>query len=139
MSENEHLLPRSIPKIEENSFKEKKNEKSSKYLKKIKWFVGILIVLLIIFFIILYIFQKPLLEEIFPTKIKKSINDKRNYNAFRLSNNLGVLLIEDKNISKVSASLSVNIGSFNNPDDFLGLAHFLEHMILRGSKAFPKF
>ena len=37
----------------------------------------------------------------------------------------------------VSVSLSVNVGSFNNPPDRQGLAHFLEHMIFMGSEKYP--
>ena len=35
-------------------------------------------------------------------------------------------------------ALSVNIGSFNNPTNRQGLAHFLEHMIFMGSEKFPE-
>ena len=34
-------------------------------------------------------------------------------------------------------SLSVNAGSFLDPIDYGGLAHFLEHMIFMGSKTYP--
>lgn len=37
-----------------------------------------------------------------------------------------------------AASLSVNIGSFQNPMELQGLAHFLEHMLFRGSKKYPE-
>ena len=37
-----------------------------------------------------------------------------------------------------SASLSVKVGSMDNPTEIQGLAHFLEHMLFRGSKKFPE-
>jgi len=36
------------------------------------------------------------------------------------------------------ASIAVNAGSFNDPKDRQGLAHFLEHMIFMGSEKFPQ-
>ena len=37
-----------------------------------------------------------------------------------------------------TASLSVNAGSFNDPQSRPGLAHFLEHMIFMGSEKYPE-
>lgn len=34
-------------------------------------------------------------------------------------------------------SLNVNVGSSSDPDDTLGLAHLLEHMLFMGSKKYP--
>ena len=78
----------------------------------------------------------------FPGLIK-SDKDKNNYELFKLENELTVLLIEDKNTistkedNMASVSISVNAGSFNDPKDRQGLAHFLEHMIFMGSKKYP--
>ena len=36
-----------------------------------------------------------------------------------------------------SFSLTVNVGSFNDPRHRPGLAHFLEHMIFMGSEKYP--
>lgn len=45
---------------------------------------------------------------------------------------------EKKSSSKLAAaSLTVGVGSFSDPHDVQGLAHFLEHMVFMGSKAFP--
>ncbi|XP_058053291.1 nardilysin-like isoform X2 [Anopheles bellator] len=37
-----------------------------------------------------------------------------------------------------AAALSVGVGSFSDPRNVQGLAHFLEHMIFMGSKKYPK-
>ncbi|XP_043555138.1 nardilysin-like isoform X1 [Chiloscyllium plagiosum] len=43
-----------------------------------------------------------------------------------------------KNSEKQSAAaLCVGIGSFSDPDDLPGLAHFLEHMVFMGSERYP--
>ena len=37
-----------------------------------------------------------------------------------------------------AAALCVNIGSFSDPPDLPGLAHFLEHMVFMGSSKYPE-
>jgi len=69
--------------------------------------------------------------------IIKSQNDKRDYRAVQLPNELTCLLISDKEADKSSASLDVNIGSVYDPVDRFGLAHFLEHMLFMGTEKFP--
>ena len=69
--------------------------------------------------------------------IPKSPNDQREYLALTLSNKLQVLLISDPSSDKASAALDVYVGSADDPEDFLGLAHFLEHMLFLGTKKYP--
>jgi nardilysin len=42
-----------------------------------------------------------------------------------------------KAIKKAAAAVSVRVGSFSDPRDAQGLAHFLEHMLFMGSEKFP--
>ncbi len=58
--------------------------------------------------------------------ILTSISDDREYRHFTLENDLRVLLIHDKETEMAGASLEVNVGSFCDPVDIPGLAHFLE-------------
>lgn len=71
-------------------------------------------------------------------EIIKSPNDRRDYRALVLDNQLKVLLISDPETDKAAASVDVNSGSNSNPDAFEGLAHFLEHMLFLGTKKFPE-
>ncbi|XP_054645648.1 nardilysin-like [Dunckerocampus dactyliophorus] len=38
---------------------------------------------------------------------------------------------------QAAAALCINVGSFSDPDDLPGLAHFLEHMVFMGSEKYP--
>ncbi len=71
------------------------------------------------------------------SSIPKSPNDQRDYLALTLSNSLEVLLISDPSTDKASAAMDVDVGSADDPDTFLGLAHFLEHMLFLGTKKYP--
>lgn len=75
--------------------------------------------------------------EIINTVIKQSPNDPRIYQMIRLHNSLEVLLISDPDLENSAASLSVPIGSMHNPEQQLGLAHYLEHMLFLGSQRYP--
>ena len=62
--------------------------------------------------------------------------DRRRYRGIELSNGMRVLLASDPEATYSAAALTVNVGSLSNPQQWPGLAHFLEHMLFRGSKAF---
>lgn len=81
--------------------------------------------------------QAPSAVEILETTIIKSPNDAREYQVIRLANQLEVLLVSDPDLENSAASLSLPIGSMNNPDQQLGLAHYLEHMLFLGSERYP--
>ena len=75
--------------------------------------------------------------EVLEQSITKSPNDTRQYQVIRLANQLQVLLISDPDLENSAASLSVPIGSMHNPENQLGLAHYLEHMLFLGSQKYP--
>ncbi|KRW98169.1 Metalloenzyme, LuxS/M16 peptidase-like protein [Pseudocohnilembus persalinus] len=70
-------------------------------------------------------------------KVVQSPNDPREYKAIRLQNSLEVILISDPECDKSAASLNVNVGQLEDPEERQGIAHFLEHMLFQGTKTFP--
>lgn len=64
-------------------------------------------------------------------------NDERHYKALTLSNQLRVLLVSDSSASRSAAAVDVHVGSFSDPENVPGLAHFAEHMSYLGTKKFP--
>jgi len=70
-------------------------------------------------------------------EIRKSPNDDREYRYLELDNRLQVLLVSDPATDKAAASLVVFRGSYHEPDEFPGLAHFLEHMLFIGTEKYP--
>jgi insulysin len=67
-----------------------------------------------------------------------SPNDAKTYLPLTLANGLRVVLIQDGNSEKSAASLTVNCGHFDDPQDRQGMAHFLEHMLFLGTQSTPQ-
>ena len=90
----------------------------------------------------------------------KSPTDLKDYKVIQLENGLKALLISDTTydlkkldqeelevengatdsktgLKRSAASLSIEVGSYSDPEDLQGLAHFLEHMVFMGSKKYP--
>ena len=72
------------------------------------------------------------------TVVVKSPNDTREYRALALDNGMKVLLISDPTAEKAAAAVDINAGSNSDPQDFAGLAHFLEHMLFLGTALYPE-
>jgi insulysin len=70
-------------------------------------------------------------------QLMQSPNDKREYLALTLPNDLPVLLVHQKDAEKSAAALTVNVGHFDDPAERQGLAHFLEHMLFLGTDNYP--
>lgn len=74
----------------------------------------------------------------------KSEGDKKEYRLIRLPNGLKSLLIKknDEGVSDneilAAANMTVGVGSFDEPANIGGLAHFLEHMLFMGSEKYPE-
>ena len=71
------------------------------------------------------------------SSVRTPATDNRKYQRLELSNGLSVLLVSDEKTEKSAAALSVNAGSWQDPSDFPGLAHFLEHMLFLGTEKYP--
>lgn len=78
------------------------------------------------------------LWQVIPETINKSVSDPREYKAIKLNNDMTVLLVSDPKATKSLAAVSLPVGSIENPNSQLGLAHYLEHMVLMGSKKYPE-
>ena len=70
--------------------------------------------------------------------IKDSRYENRQYRNIILPNGIKALLISDPNIEKASVAINVQVGSFHDPQDREGMAHFLEHLLFLGTKKYPK-
>lgn len=45
--------------------------------------------------------------------------------------------MSDKDTDKASAALAVNVGSYSDPSNLYGLAHFCEHLLFMGTEKYP--
>ncbi len=61
----------------------------------------------------------------------------RQTSKLELDNGLNVYLISDPQAPKSAAALSVHAGSWMDPQQHLGMAHFLEHMLFLATKKYP--
>ncbi len=62
----------------------------------------------------------------------------REYRKFILPNQMKVILISDPTLQRGSASMTVALGSMNDPEKSPGLAHFIEHMLFLGTEKYPE-
>jgi insulysin len=61
----------------------------------------------------------------------------RQTEKIQLSNGLEAYIISDPQAVQAGAALSVQAGSWDDPKEFPGLAHFLEHMLFLGTEKYP--
>ena len=70
----------------------------------------------------------------------KAKSDPKQYRYITLDNGLSAVLVSDPReratTKEAGVALSVGVGSFSDPPEMQGLAHFLEHMILMGNKKY---
>jgi predicted Zn-dependent peptidase len=60
-------------------------------------------------------------------------NDPTNARIYTLDNGLKVYLTTYKDAPRVQTYVAINAGSKNDPSDATGLAHYLEHMLFKGT------
>ena len=70
--------------------------------------------------------------------IYKYKRDKLDYKLQILKNGLNILYINDDIATQSHVCMNVKTGHNQNPPEYLGLAHFLEHMLFMGSKKYPQ-
>lgn len=69
-------------------------------------------------------------------KYKTVPNDPMQARIYTLDNGLKVYLSANPEKPRVTAHIAVNTGHRNDPADCTGLAHYLEHLMFKGSKKF---
>ena len=84
----------------------------------------------------------PSLYEVIPDQSALEIHSpslsERKTAKIRLANGLKAYLISDPEVDQSAAALAVEAGSWNDPLEYPGMAHFLEHMLFMGTKAYPQ-
>jgi insulysin len=63
--------------------------------------------------------------------------DHREYKWSQYSNGLEVLNIQDKETHAGGFAMAISAGSFSDPQELRGLAHFCEHMLFLGTSKYP--
>lgn len=61
----------------------------------------------------------------------------RSVEKLKLANGLKVLLISDPGVDQSAAGVAVGVGSWDDPKEYPGMAHFCEHMLFMGTKSHP--
>ncbi|KAI5185805.1 insulysin [Nematocida homosporus] len=77
--------------------------------------------------------DRPAVQDLVST-----IDGDKNCKQLILPNGIQTLLISDPDALVAGASLSVKVGHYASPDEYPGLAHFLEHMLFMGTKKYPQ-
>ena len=69
--------------------------------------------------------------------IKKPKFDTRKFQGGKLKNDIKYILINDDTLDKSYVTVSINSGFINDPIEYQGLSHFLEHLLFMGSVKYP--
>ena len=67
---------------------------------------------------------------------KAEVHDPINLQTYTLDNGLKIFISVNKEEPRITAHIAVNTGSRNDPAETTGLAHYLEHLMFKGSKQF---
>lgn len=62
----------------------------------------------------------------------------REVKKLKLANGLKVLIISDPHTHESGAALAVNVGSWDDPQERPGMAHFVEHLLFMGTEKYPE-
>lgn len=69
--------------------------------------------------------------------IAQSTIDTGIYKYVKLENGLRSIVNYDSKLNSTFIAVTVHTGFYNDPKDYQGLSHFLEHMLFMGSKKYP--
>ena len=76
-------------------------------------------------------------EELNHTVIK-SPNDKNQYYLDMLPNGLKYIVVSNPEIDRSAVSLDVYVGFSDDPREYQGLSHYIEHTIFLGTQKYPE-
>ncbi|MDQ3046620.1 MAG: insulinase family protein [Bacteroidota bacterium] len=65
-----------------------------------------------------------------------AVNDPLNARIYKLDNGLTVYMTVYKNAPRIQTYIATRAGSKNDPSDATGLAHYLEHMLFKGTDVY---
>ncbi|MES2272699.1 MAG: insulinase family protein [Chlamydiota bacterium] len=85
-------------------------------------------------------FNPPSFEEIEDLSSLSLLNPdlaERKIAKLRLSNGFEALVISDSGADQSAAAVAVGAGSWDDPLDYPGMAHFCEHMLFMGTQKYP--
>ena len=103
--------------------------------------IGGIITVLVVSAVVIFFILRNSDEDVESTNSTNTVikpeNDDRSYKILVLPNELRVLLISDPQATEAAAAMDINAGSFNDPIEVDGLAHFCEHMLFLGTKKYP--
>ncbi|XP_028967540.1 insulin-degrading enzyme [Galendromus occidentalis] len=68
---------------------------------------------------------------------KKPVVDNASYISLRLRNDMDVIIASDPSLEDAEVALCVKVGSWSDPVELQGLAHFTEHVLFLGNKKYP--
>ncbi|MFZ0564887.1 MAG: insulinase family protein, partial [Chlamydiales bacterium] len=71
-------------------------------------------------------------------KVETPALSMRKTSKIRLSNGLEVFLVSDPDTPQSGAALAVNTGTWEDPKNRPGMAHFVEHMLFLGTEKYPE-
>jgi len=63
--------------------------------------------------------------------------EKRQIAKMVLNNGMNVYLVSDPGVDQSASAVSVKAGAWQDPKEYPGMAHFLEHMLFMGTGAYP--
>lgn len=83
-------------------------------------------------------FCHEVIEDKSNLKIETPALAQRETRKIRLENGLEALLISDPDTNESGAALAVAVGSWDDPKDRPGMAHFVEHLLFLGTEKYPE-
>ncbi len=100
----------------------------------IKAFRSVLLTAMLLFLTACHSFAKSTSDE---HEIIKSPNDPREFRYLKLANGIQLALVFSPETRSSAIAVNIHVGSEQDPDEWPGLAHLLEHMLFLGSDKYP--